>query len=242
MKKKDSLTKKQQSWQTTLNNQIFAMHRETLEAASFEAFDFIAQEPAPVESYLQVNPDGIAVLKISGALSKGMSFFDRIFGGVSDYNVIQSDLMRVLESDISGLILFISSPGGTVDGVKETADLIKAVSEKLPTVAYTDDMMTSAAYWLGSAASKVFAYPTSQIGSIGVVTMHVDFSKADEQAGIKRTYIYNGKYKRLANDGEHSDFRSWYILREHRGGSYRSGFQCGYHRWGRVYRGLFSGL
>ena len=37
--------------------------------------------------------------------------------------------------------------------------------------------------------------PGGQIGSIGVVAVHDDLSKAAEQAGVRRTFVYAGRYK-----------------------------------------------
>jgi hypothetical protein len=60
--------------------------------------------------------------------------------------------------------------------------------------------MASAAYWIGSAASKVFTSNlTNMIGSIGVVQSHVDISRAQDMQGVKTTEITAGKYKRIAS-------------------------------------------
>jgi ClpP class serine protease len=61
-------------------------------------------------------------------------------------------------------------------------------------------MMASAAYWIGSAAEKVYiSSDTTQVGSIGVVASHIDVSKAEEMQGYKTTEIVAGKYKRIAS-------------------------------------------
>ena len=53
----------------------------------------------------------------------------------------------------------------------------------------------SAAYWIASAADKVILGESSFVGSIGVITAHVDYSKLDERMGVKVTIIKAGKYK-----------------------------------------------
>jgi signal peptide peptidase SppA len=55
--------------------------------------------------------------------------------------------------------------------------------------------MASAAYWIGSAASEVVATPSAMVGSVGVVVVHMDESKALEMLGVKPTFITAGKYK-----------------------------------------------
>ena len=153
-------------------------------------------------TYLQVNPDGIAVLSIMGTLGRRMSLIEQASGGVS-MEILSRDLLRAQDNpQVRGMLLHIDSPGGTVDGTRELADLVAECGRKKPVYAYADGQICSGAYWVGAAARKVFASSTTQVGSIGVVAMHVDRSKRDEQWGVKRTYIYNGKYKRLVNDAE----------------------------------------
>jgi len=38
------------------------------------------------------------------------------------------------------------------------------------------------------------------VGSIGVVTQHVDYSERNKKAGINVTEIYAGQYKRIASE------------------------------------------
>jgi hypothetical protein len=52
-----------------------------------------------------------------------------------------------------------------------------------------DSLSASAGYALASAATRMVATPSSKVGSIGVVAMHIDFSGALDQAGIEITYI-----------------------------------------------------
>jgi len=60
--------------------------------------------------------------------------------------------------------------------------------------------MCSAAYWIGAAADKIYCSPTAEVGSIGVLLTHYDKSGADAAAGIKRTMVTAGSYKRIAGD------------------------------------------
>jgi hypothetical protein len=61
-------------------------------------------------------------------------------------------------------------------------------------------MIASAAYWIASAADKIYiSGDTVEVGSVGVVATHVDYSKQDEQFGEKYTEITAGTYKRIAS-------------------------------------------
>jgi len=141
----------------------------------------------------------VAVIPIEGTIVKKAYGLDAM-SGVRTTLTIQKDIQDALEnSAISAIVLRVDSPGGTVDGTKELADFISSAKEKKPIVAYADGTMASAAYWIGSAASKVVAYDTAKVGSVGVVVSHVDVSKAEEKAGIKTSYIYKGQYKVTGN-------------------------------------------
>jgi ClpP class serine protease len=62
--------------------------------------------------------------------------------------------------------------------------------------------MASAAYWVGSAASRIVVESAAQVGSIGVLMVHNDFSAMDQRIGIKTTYLTAGYYKAMGNDAE----------------------------------------
>jgi signal peptide peptidase SppA len=75
-----------------------------------------------------------------------------------------------------------------------------AARERKPIVALGEGAMASAAYWIGSAALKVYAADTvTQVGSIGVLQKHIDVSVAEAEKGIRTTEITAGKYKRVAS-------------------------------------------
>lgn len=83
-----------------------------------------------------------------------------------------------------GVVLDIDSGGGQVSGTPEFYDYIKSYSK--PVVSYTDGLMCSAAYYIGSAASYVIANPRADaIGSIGVMVHFIDVAGMYEKKGAK---------------------------------------------------------
>ncbi len=150
----------------------------------------------------QVLENGVALLPIDGVLSKRMNMFADISGGTST-QLLERDLNQALmDPAVSSVILQIDSPGGAVDGTEAVARAVfNARSGSKPVVAWVDGTAASAAYWIGSAADAMFTgAETDVVGSIGVAMQHVDRSKSDQSAGITRTDIYSGKYKRIASD------------------------------------------
>lgn len=141
--------------------------------------------------------DGIAFIPITGLL---INRFSCSWSWVTGYNFIREQLNYALQdSDVKLIVFDVHSGGGQVAGCFELADDIFASRAIKPSVAVVDSSCYSAAYALASSASKVVAIPSGGIGSIGVLAMHVDMSKALEQAGYKVTLIQSGTHKTDGN-------------------------------------------
>lgn len=88
------------------------------------------------------------------------------------------------DPNCKGIVLDIDSGGGQVSGTPEFYDFIKETSK--PVVAYTDGLMCSAAYYIGSAANYIVANKRADaIGSIGVMIHFIDVSGMYEKKGAK---------------------------------------------------------
>ena len=178
---------------------IYAAHRNgeysDIKAVEAALGRSLSNEPKPYSVQ-----DGVALIPIEGVLSKRMSLFAQICGGMS-YTSLQQDLATAVnDPDVTGIILSIDSPGGAVDGVQAAGDAIFAARSKKPIVAYIDGKATSAAYWLGCAASQMYVgSDTDQVGSIGVITQHIDTSNAEHQRGLKITDLAAGRYKAVGS-------------------------------------------
>jgi len=141
--------------------------------------------------------NGAAIIPIHGVISKESSAFSRVFyGGTSTLEIKKAIAEAQKDSDVSKIILHIDSPGGTVDGTQEAARAVYQARGEKEIIAFTDGLMASAAYWIGSAADKVIiSGDTAEVGSIGVISTHVEYSEMDKYLGIKVTEIKAGKYK-----------------------------------------------
>lgn len=145
--------------------------------------------------------DGVAVLNVNGVMAKRMNLFSQISGGVSTQLAARELMQAADDPTVHSIIQVFDTPGGTVDGTQSFANIIRQVAQRKPVVALADGLMASAGVWAGTAANKVYiADTTTAVGSIGVVSQHVDLSGRDAQAGIKRTEVFAGKYKRIASD------------------------------------------
>lgn len=146
--------------------------------------------------------DGVAIISIDSVLTKSRTFFSSLFGGTSMRDIGNQIDMAMADTEVHDIILAIDSPGGTVDGTQElVAKIGSHRGNGKSIVAVGDGIMASAAYWIASAADKIYiANDTTSVGSIGVVATHVDVSEQDKQFGEKWTEITAGAYKRIASN------------------------------------------
>jgi signal peptide peptidase SppA len=114
----------------------------------------------------------------------------------SDYSAIRAGVRRALADPSARTVdLVIDSPGGSVMGLPETADVIHAANRIKPVRAFVTGIAASAAYWLASQASTITLTPSGEVGSVGVLDLHADISKALENSGVKLTAVTAGPHK-----------------------------------------------
>lgn len=144
---------------------------------------------------------GIAIIPISGSLINRFSYCYE--GWVTGYNFIRRQLKAALaDDDVKGIIFDVNSYGGEAAGCFELGAEIRASRAIKPSLALVDSNCYSAAYALASSASKVVGIQSAGVGSIGVITMHVDQSEMLKEWGIKVTLIYDAEHKADGNPYE----------------------------------------
>lgn len=140
---------------------------------------------------LEMGPNGMAILPIQGTMMKDQSSF----GGCSTVACRRLVREAVRNDAISGLMLFVDSPGGAASGTFELAHEVERAAQHMPVRAHVEDVGASAAYWVASQAQRITANPMGEIGSIGTLAMIVDESKRAEAAGVKVHVISTGEFK-----------------------------------------------
>ena len=154
------------------------------------------------ENQLLSVEDGIGVVAIEGPILRKPDLFARIFFGATSSEEIGDALREAAgREDIKAVFLNIDSPGGTVAGTPELANAVAALDKKKPVYAFSSGLMCSAAYWVASQARAIYATPSAQVGSIGVVQAVIDNSAALDKAGIKVEVFSVGKYKAMGAPG-----------------------------------------
>lgn len=144
----------------------------------------------------------IAILSLYGVLSQRVGMLEAMSGGVSTQRFADGLREAVNNPQVKAVIIDTASPGGSVYGIDELATEIHSMRDIKPIVAVCNSLMASAAYYTMSNASEVVITPGGELGSIGVIAMHVDQSEMNAKDGIKPTFIHAGKYKAEGNPHE----------------------------------------
>jgi len=145
---------------------------------------------------------GVAVIPMFGVIAQRASGFRESSGAMSLERFSSQFDEAVASDEIDTIVLHVSSPGGSVDGVMETAERIYEARAKKRIIAVCDPLMASAAYWIGSAAHEIAVTPSGRIGSIGVIAYHFDWSEYEKDRGLTTTVFTAGRFKGEGNPHE----------------------------------------
>jgi signal peptide peptidase SppA len=138
--------------------------------------------------------DGVLLIPIKGVLLHDFGY--QLGSWATGYTYIWKAFERGLaDGNVRGIALIIDSPGGHVAGNFDLVDKMFAARGEKPIRAFAAESAYSAAYSIASAADSIIVSRTGGVGSIGVVTFHIDISKAMDASGIKITFIHAGKHK-----------------------------------------------
>src|SRR5260363_15750 len=116
--------------------------------------------------------------------------------GMAGYDGLRQNIWRALaDPEVHALALDIDSPGGMVAGCFDLADAIFEARGEKPIWAMVNEQACSAAYALASSADVVTVPRTGTTGSIGILYLHVDVSRAQRDAGLNVTLLNYGARK-----------------------------------------------
>ncbi len=134
------------------------------------------------------NEGNVALIKISGIItdSKARSWIEEIRNAKSN-------------GSYKAVLIVINSPGGSANASERLYIAIKNLNKVKPVVALIDDIGASGAYYAAVGAGKIVAYPTSVVGSIGVLFETVNVSGLSKRLGISSFVVKSGKVKDAGN-------------------------------------------
>lgn len=130
-----------------------------------------------------------AVVNLDGTIEAG--------GRASAHNV-DAALRAAFRSNAVGIILKADSPGGSPVQADEMNAEITHLRKRYPhkpIYAVLGDICASGCYYVVAAANKIYANPSSLVGSIGVLMDGFGFVGTMKKLGVQRRLLVAGRYK-----------------------------------------------
>jgi protease-4 len=138
--------------------------------------------------------DGVANIHIKGALTDNAPPIHEMAGG-TDYQSIRNEIEEAKAQGVEGINYHIDSGGGSVRGLKETANAI--MNSGIPSESIVEGTAASAAYYLAASTRNedgenyIESSVSSINGNIGTIMAYIDPSKALKGMGLERKAITN---------------------------------------------------
>lgn len=126
--------------------------------------------------------DVVAVVPIDGMLLTGSNPVPNAV--VARYTVQQIDALQH-EPQVKAVVLQVDSPGGSVTAAESIRQaIVRLRQEGKPVVVSMGTLGASGAYWLSTAANKIYAHRTTIAGDIGVFALIPNFSGTLQKLGV----------------------------------------------------------
>jgi len=151
------------------------------------------------EDYTKGRANKAAVIEMEGmiASSADSSFFEQSMNA--------SNMLKMLsaakdDKNISGIILKINSPGGTVAMSQNIYNKVLEARQSKPVITVFDDLGASGAYYIASASDRIIAQEGTLTGSIGVIFSFMDYHNLlADKLNISNVVIKSGKFKDIGS-------------------------------------------
>jgi protease-4 len=161
-----------------------------------------SEESAVTRPHVAVLPaEGSIAMESGGALSSG---------GITA-SALSKTLKRLKGDDhIKAVVLRIDSPGGSALASDLIWHDLRELQKKKPLVVSVGGMAASGGYYMACAGDRIFAEPTSIVGSIGVFGGKIVLSSALEELGVHtETFPASPQPGAAARASSQSPFSTW---------------------------------
>ena len=155
--------------------------------------------PAPITTI-----NGIAMVTIVGPMVARSDWLSDLFDAPS-YAEIGDTIEAAFTAEATrAVILEIDTPGGEVGGLFDLTDRIAALRQETgkPLWAVASEAALSGGYAIACLADHLYVTQAGEVGSVGVIALHLDQSGADAEAGLRWNFITAGERKADGNAHE----------------------------------------
>ncbi|MGB0588109.1 MAG: signal peptide peptidase SppA [Myxococcota bacterium] len=133
------------------------------------------------------SPRRVAIVPVVGTIVDGRSqpFKLPIFGATTGEEDFKEAIERAVnDRDVVGIVVRVSSPGGSVVASERMHRVLVKARERKPVVVSFGDFAASGGYYLACGAQRILSTPLSITGSIGIFTGKVDLSQLYDRVGV----------------------------------------------------------
>ncbi len=139
----------------------------------------------------------IALIYAVGAVQRGKSGYDPVFGSMSMGSDTVAGAFRdaINNNDVKAIVLRIDSPGGSyVASDTIWREVVRARQKGKPVIASMGDVAASGGYFVAMAADRIIAQPGTITGSIGVLGGKMVTTGAWNKIGVTWDTVHQGRH------------------------------------------------
>ena len=134
-----------------------------------------------------------AIVELSGVIDSANDNARKLLEGLE--NAYKNDKVK-------GIIIRADSPGGS-PVISDTAFTeirrLKSQHKNIPLYVVAEDVCASGCYYIAAAADKIYANPSSMVGSIGVISSGFGATELIEKLGVERRLKTAGNNKGMGD-------------------------------------------
>jgi len=145
-------------------------------------------------------PEYVALIQLSGTISYAESPLTLLSGETLTPSQVE-DLIKKVEYDPSAkaVVLVINSPGGSAAASEEIYQMIRRLAEKRAVVAYIAEYGASGGYYISLPADEIVASPHALTGSVGAISLVINFAELMDKLGIHAETFKSGELKDIGS-------------------------------------------
>lgn len=152
-------------------------------------------------------PNPIAVLHIHGGIVDGVASPTPFIGGDETGS---SDVARAVQAildnpRIRGVVVRITSPGGSASASEDMHRALQRLRERLPVVVSMGDVAGSGGYYAAACGAPIYAAPMTLTGSIGVYAGTFGLDGLLDRVGVTTDRVERGGFGPLFDGHRWSD-------------------------------------
>jgi|SRR5690554_1815769 len=131
----------------------------------------------------------VSMVVLEGQIGKGRDF-------LSDANTREL-LEKAFEADSEGVIIYLSSPGGSPVQSELIRNRIQRLKEETGkrTIVVAEEILASGGYMIATAGDEIYVQPSTVVGSIGVIMASFGATELMEKVGVERRMYTAGANK-----------------------------------------------